>query len=678
MAKDVDINENQLLEAHKGVFRQLLYDHSTRKNIFWATDSYADLGIGYAPHDEITIEKITGGNGNVIIPRSVKAKVEQSKRTKDMAEVFTPSTVCKTMVDYIMPEPDVCAVSTSNSRGSEGGFTYLEITCGEAPFLVSRYDTVTGEPIPIDKRIGILDRLLRYVNATASDEDYARQSLLALGNVYGYEWQGDNLLLAREAVLTSFVEYYVRRFGSEPDETLLMKAAEIVSWNLWQMDGLKAVVPGTCHETTSSSLDLFAGEQSSSSPCPGCAKDDILLHNGIRCRLRRWIPKTTQNAAPSYGIDFFEFSFLDVINHKTKTHNKIKYTMNFDYIIGNPPYQDETIGDNKGFAPPVYDKFIDGAYQIGDKVELIHPARFLFNAGSTPKQWNRKMLNDPSLKILKYYSNASNVFPNVQLTGGIAITYHDSEKSFGAIEVFTAFDELNQILFRVTHAADFKSMESIVITRTIYRLSDKLHEDNPNAKAQLSNGHAYDMASNIFERLPQVFFTSKPNDGQKYLRIYGRKEGKRAYMYIRRDYVNTLRVPNVDKYKVVLAKADGAAGTIGKPIPARILGNPIIEEPEEGTTESFISIGSFDTKQEAENAMKYVKTKFLRSLLSVLKVTQEINPEKFKYVPLQDFTSSSDIDWSKSIHDIDLQLYAKYGLDAAETAFIEKMVKEME
>ena len=127
-----------------------------------------------------------------------------------------------------------------------------------------------------------------------------------------------------------------------------------------------------------------------------------------------------------------------------------------------------------------------------------------------------------------------------------------------------------------------------------------------------------------------------------------------------------------------MAQADGAAGTIGKPIPARILGNPMIEVPETGTTESFISIGSFNFKKEAENALKYVKTKFTRALISILKVTQAINPAKFKYVPLQNFTSSSDIDWSKSIHEIDLQLYDKYGLTEDERNFIETHVKEMD
>lgn len=157
--------------------------------------------------------------------------------------------------------------------------------------------------------------------------------------------------------------------------------------------------------------------------------------------------------------------------------------------------------------------------------------------------------------------------------------------------------------------------------------------------------------------------------------MLGRKNGNRAYRYIRRVYVK--EVENLDNFKIVMARADGAAGTIGNPVPARILGMPIIEEPQTGTTESFLSIGSFDSRETAENALKYTKSKFMRALVSVLKTTQDITPDKWKYVPLQDFTENSDIDWSKSIHEIDLQLYRKYGLDEKEIEFIESHVKEM-
>lgn len=344
--------------------------------------------------------------------------------------------------------------------------------------------------------------------------------------------------------------------------------------------------------------------------------------------------------------------------------------MKFDFIIGNPPYQDEAIGENKTFAPPIYHKFLEGAYEIADIVEMIHPARFLFNAGNTPKEWNRQMLEDEHLKVLYYEQNSSKVFANTEIKGGVAITYHDKKKDFGAIEIFTPYIELNDILKKVLHGPDFENFSDIVVTRTAYRLTDKMHEDYPEAIEQLSDGHAYDMSTNIFERLPQIFYDEKPQNGFSYIQILGRENGERVYKYIREDYVN--KVYNLDKYKIFLPSANGN-GTFGE-----VLSSPILSKPLVGATETFISIGSFDSETEGEAVLKYVKTKFSRILLGVLKVTQHITPEKWSYVPLQDFTDSSDIDWSKSVREIDAQLYEKYGLDKQEIDFIESHVKEME
>ncbi len=343
--------------------------------------------------------------------------------------------------------------------------------------------------------------------------------------------------------------------------------------------------------------------------------------------------------------------------------------MKFDFCIGNPPYQDETLGDNKGFAPPVYNKFLDAAFEVADKVEMIHPARFLFNAGSTPKAWNEKMLKDKHFKVLEYEEDCTKVFSNTEIKGGVAITYHDSNAEYGAIGTFTPSDSLNGILKKIRDSEDFETFSKIVITRTAYRLTDKMHEDHPEALGQLSKGHAYDMSTNILERLPQIFYTEKPQDGFDYIRILGRENNERVYKWVRRDYVNT--PVNLDKYKIFLPKANGI-GTLGE-----VLSMPLICEPAVGATETFLSIGYFDTKGETEAALKYIKTKFARVMLGILKTTQDITPDKWKYVPLQDFTQKSDIDWSKPISDIDQQLYRKYELSQEEIIFIETNVKEM-
>ena len=275
--------------------------------------------------------------------------------------------------------------------------------------------------------------------------------------------------------------------------------------------------------------------------------------------------------------------------------------MKFDFAIGNPPYQDNTIGENDTFAPPVYNRFMDAAYEVADRVELIHPARFLFDAGSTPKQWNQKMLNNTHFKIMEYEEDCRKVFANTDIKGGIAISYHDKSKEFGAIEIFTPNEILNSILQKTRKYEDFKSFSKIVITRTAYRLTDKMHEDYPEAIKQLSNGHAYDMSSNIFERLPQIFFEKMPKDGHKYIKILGRENNERVYKYVREDYVR--ETTNLYKYKVLIPGASGV-GQFGEAI-----ASPLIAEPGVGTTETFISIGAFADIEGAKNARKYICTK---------------------------------------------------------------------
>lgn len=347
--------------------------------------------------------------------------------------------------------------------------------------------------------------------------------------------------------------------------------------------------------------------------------------------------------------------------------------MKFDVIIGNPPYQDETLGDNDTFAPPVYHHFIEEAYKSGEIVELIHPARFLFNAGSTPKAWNKKMLLDTHFKVLEYNAEVSKVFPNMNINGGIAITYHDNSKEFGAIEVYAQFDELNKIRRDVTNKQGFKSFSDIVTSAYAYHLTKEVYMEHPDVKGRLSKGHDYDLKSNILELMPEVFTNTKTYEDD--LLVWGRENNQRATKWVKRCFI--IGPSSMDKYKVFLAGADGAAGTIGKPIPARIIGVPGLGIAGSAATESFISIGSFDTEEEANNAIKYIKSKFARAMVSILKVTQAITPEKWKYVPLQDFTPSSDIDWSKSIAEIDEQLFDKYGLDEQERDFIRTKVKEM-
>lgn len=291
----VDIKENDIFELSPELLTVLLKDHTLstperQVNIFWATDNYADRGAGYQYADEITVEKITGDNGMVIVPRSVKTRQQQQQRSREMAEVFTPSWICNAQNNLVDNEwfgregvfntengDHTWAVNPTPVLFPEGRTwrdyvrdTRLEITCGEAPYVVSRYDTVSGEPIPIERRIGLLDRKLRVISENVDNSaDWLKWAQVAFQNVYGYEWQGDNLLLARENLLMTFVDYFKAKFGKEPLLKSLLYIAYIISWNFWQMDGLKGVVPGTCGERRQIVADLF-GETEVVSQCDGC------------------------------------------------------------------------------------------------------------------------------------------------------------------------------------------------------------------------------------------------------------------------------------------------------------------------------------------------------------------------------------------------------------------------
>ncbi len=336
--------------------------------------------------------------------------------------------------------------------------------------------------------------------------------------------------------------------------------------------------------------------------------------------------------------------------------------MKFDFIIGNPPYQEESAGEKISDAS-LYANFMNAAYAISDRVELITPARFLFNNGNTPAAWNMKMLNDEHFKVLDYSADSSKFFSSVDIKGGVAIHYRDAAKNYGAIIHYTAFDELNSILKKV-NALSNDSIMSIIYNQNYFNLME-LYNDFPDLRSKISsNGRERRMTSGCI--VFPCFRDEKQNDDVK---ILGYNK-KRIYKYIKRMYIDET-YGNLTKYKVIVP-ANNGSGAIGEVISTPLIGTPLI-----GYTQTFISFGCFETRDEAESCLKYIKTKFARTMLGVLKVTQNGKKPVWKYVPLQDFTAASDIDWSKSIPEIDRQLYAKYGLDDAEIEFIETHVKEM-
>lgn len=349
--------------------------------------------------------------------------------------------------------------------------------------------------------------------------------------------------------------------------------------------------------------------------------------------------------------------------------NSSKQEMKFNAVVGNPPYM---LKQDATSDTPIYHQFMELGFQLSPLATFITPGRFLFDAGKTPKEFNSKMLNDDYFKVVRYEPDSTKVFEKVDIKGGIAITMHNTNMKYGRIIRFTSHDELHTILKKVIEHKDFDSIDKLIYLQNKFNLTE-LYKDYPEYKTIIgSNGREKRLTTSIFNQL-DMFSSVRKNDED--LEIIGLINNNRVYRYIPKRYIEAHE--NLYKYKVVIPKSNGS-GAIGEVLSTPILGEPILGEPILGYTQSFIGIGAFEKEAEADAALKYVKTKFMRTMLGILKVTQDNNTDVWKFVPLQDFTSNSDIDWSQNIPDIDRQLYSKYNLSDDEIDFIEKMIKPMD
>lgn len=304
----IDISENTLRNRGK-VLDILLLDKTSKRNIIWATDSYIEkYGKYYAPKKQIKREQITGVNGKVIQPRAAKSKEEQKSRTKDKAEVFTPLKIVKKMNQSIDVAAGFSKITKDNWVEFVGKIK-LEITCGEAPFIAGRYNSTahTGIVIEPSKRAGFLDNKLQEVGKyTKNKNDWLKYAEVALKASYGYEWQGDNLLIARENILQTMDDFYKdfcknklklkSKQGLTDDQ--LEYFAKIISWNIWQMDGLKYVRPLSCWQTVVKQPDVPINQVSllsSEKPkkqkidCEGCRTNNPFAHTkSTYSRVKDW------------------------------------------------------------------------------------------------------------------------------------------------------------------------------------------------------------------------------------------------------------------------------------------------------------------------------------------------------------------------------------------------------
>lgn len=357
----------------------------------------------------------------------------------------------------------------------------------------------------------------------------------------------------------------------------------------------------------------------------------------------------------------------------------------FDFVVGNPPYQDNNETNNR--STPIYPYFYESAENIANKYILISPARFLSNTGLTSKSWNQKMLASKHLKILKYMPLSSDVFENTDIKGGLVILFGNNLENYEPIEIFISNDLLKTILLRVKEKTSTNLSSIMYGGRSSLKFNDEflkkypdsaldrlkaIQNRHPNVK-RLSVNEEYELKSSSLEVLPYAFYSKKPNNLDQYYKITGLFNSRRKDVWIEQKYMNPrYENNNIENYKVFVPESNGS-GEFGE-----VLSSPIVGYPNDATTPTFISIGNFHDLYQAESCLNYLKTKFLRALLSIKKVTQHNPPKTWEYVPLQDFTENSDIDWSQSIAEIDQQLYKKYGLSPEEIDFIEEKVQEME
>lgn len=322
----------------------------------------------------------------------------------------------------------------------------------------------------------------------------------------------------------------------------------------------------------------------------------------------------------------------DVKNGKEFWKANNNRNMKFNAVVSNPPYQ---VGVNK---EPLYHHFISIGMEIGDLGTLIHPGRFLFNAGKTPKAWNQKMLNAEHFKVVKYWKKSDEVFDAVDIKGGVAVTMWDKQNVIGPIGTFVLHDELRTIQEKVESLGE-ESFSKLVYSRDLYQLTELFYKENPELEGRQSKGHRLDLGTTAFSLFPEVFSDEKPA-GDGYALVVGRENDTRIAKWIKKEY---LKLPdNFESYKVVVPKSNGS-GHFGES-----LSSPFVAAPFHAQNTTFLSIGKFDSIFEAEACLKYIKTKFVRCMLGILKVTQDNPKSVWSKVPLQNFTQQSDINYLSS------------------------------
>ena len=632
--------QDDMIELQKlGLLDKLLADKTTKRHILWGTNAYREYGEQYAKYCEIFVTRILFHSFDVTKTRVRRDVKQQVGRTKMHGEVSTPLWVCNKMIDAIdcdwftmktLPIDAWQQVDTLFQQTKKSWKTYvdnkrLEITCGEAPYLVQRYDGTNGNMIPVEERRGILDRKLHVISEyVTTREEWIYWATRALEATFGYEYQGDNLLIARVNVIKTFIEFYTHRWNEVLDVNILNRLANKVTWNLWQMDGLTDTIP--CHIDSMEEISLF--------------EEPIKNVTQSVCRIYDW-----RNMKQS-------IVFATMKGRQTG--------MKFDYVIGNPPFQEDTNGAGRQ-ARPLYNLFFEQIKDTRPKsISLITPSRW-FSGGMGLNKFREEMMNDRSIKVIFDYTNAKDLFPNNSISGGVNFFIWKSNYKGDCRFVNTTNGvrteltrPLNEfpILIRYNQAVD-------IIRKVTCCTSNYLTDI---ASGLMPFGLSTNYRGNV----------NKSNDNELILHATD------GCTYISKVEINK-GFEYIDKYKVLISKTGAEhAGEPNKEGKFRVIPSSLkVIGPNEICTHSYFLIGSNEKKELAENTCKYMKTQFVRFLMLITMSGFGLSKNTLIFVPLQNFSEKSDIDWSQPIPNIDQQLYKKYKLTQEEINFIETNVKEM-
>lgn len=677
----------QLIDFHapevQAVLDTLLKDKSTGKNIIWATDPPEELQtVMYEPvtdRSQITTQQLGLTHYEVVLPRMMKQTGTQQQRTRKKGEVFSPAWVCNKMNNAL----DADWFRGLGAEESAGQFTVelpqgwqtvetpvqfpvckgrtpawvqyvqsrrLEVTCGEAPFLVSRYDAATGEMIPVARRIGILDRKLRVVSENAATEDeWRKYATHAVQSTYGYEYQGDNLLLARVNLLLTYAEHLQARWQRKPTKEELQPIANIISWNLWQMDGLHLSVPGGKPRPEAEQLDLFS--------MFGAAEEQPPT---VSCKVKNWRKGshgTTQN---------FE------------TIQEGSTSMKFDYVIGNPPYQEETVEEvskKNGQAPRknIFHYFQMAADQVARRgTDLIYPAgRWIHRSGKGMENFGLEQINDPHLKKLIFYPKSRELFDGVDIADGVGIVIKDMTKQTMGFEyVYTS--EQKCICVKVKNpGTELMPLDprNMVITEKVKSVVEKyklnyLHD-------RILPRSLFGIESNFIEENPEkaVLLETVDNiDYSKQIKLFTNdKAGKagRAKWYVVDKNVVENNPEYISQWKVVVSSAN--AGGQKRDSQLEIVDN------HSAFGRARVALASFETQDEANNFYNFARSYVVRFTFLM---TDESLTALGKRVPdLMDYTNKNSlVDFSEPL---DEQLYLLFELNSDEIEYIESTINNL-